>query len=119
MQDDFAARCRQELRRWINGGKISPDMMDEIRTRTLLEIADFARTVFPHISDEIIWQNERDIREHMESAQRCASCRWMPDQCPTAGNRVEIALQPDGRTITSLVFCSKRQIIGSERRKAG
>jgi hypothetical protein len=112
MFDDFTDRCRQELRKWVDGGKISPELMDEIRMRTLVELADFARMYLPAISDELIWRNESDFRELKESVNQCGRCKWMPSMCPSSGITLTIKLLPSGLTVLTTQACAKKSIMG-------
>lgn len=112
---DFVDRCREELRRWAASGQrtqIDPDLIEEIDTKTLIELADFTRNIFPQITDELIIQNARDIRWAKESAEFCKVCRWMPGNCARNGEQMVLEMQPDGWINLNTVRCSRSQIMG-------
>jgi hypothetical protein len=120
--NDFIHRCIQERRRWLDsGGKsaINPELMDEIKMRTLIELADFARSKFPNLSDDLIWENARDIRQAKESAEKCDKCRIRPEECSTGGYRFELVIQ--GGAVNAVNSrCSVRDLAwGDGKRKAG
>ena len=81
---------------------------------------EFARTVFPNISDDIVRRNFCEISAVLSESEMCRMCLVLPTDCLSKGYVQRMSLTPGGVIETTVIRCRKRQPgYGEPEGKAG
>lgn len=72
----------------------------------ITELANYARTTFPNLTDEFIRENYCEIVTAKNYEDMCFNCRIDPSQCLTGGFGAKLMVE-DGRVKVEMVKCRK------------
>jgi hypothetical protein len=101
---------KEMLRRLYDGSAKAADFGVDRAPET-----DFARRLFPAITDELIQKNWLELKYARERLAACSGC-FSVRQCPTNGLMPVLTLRPDGWMMRKMVGCGLTGEPKSERR---
>lgn len=85
------------------------EMPEKLRAEIVADVRDYARSLFPEASDELIRRNHLELRFAMERIDMCKRCLWLPKDCTQGGYVPVVRLQKDGWMHTTMAPCQKRR----------
>jgi len=70
-------------------------------------LMEYAKSIFPGISDELVLKNYPEFAQGLQSLEACLYCRMDKSQCVTAGYSIKHVLTPDGWIKNEYARCKK------------
>jgi len=71
------------------------------------ELAEYARSIFPEITDELVLKNYPELSSGQQSLHTCLACTVDKSRCITQGYRIKHVLRPDGYVSNNMSRCQK------------
>jgi len=72
------------------------------------EIRKYAKSMFPDISDDLIYRNYNELLWCKEREELCSRCLWTPEQCDLQGNYPYLTINKNGSMTEHVTPCKKR-----------
>jgi len=76
------------------------DLADELR--------QYAKSLFPDISDELIYRNYNELAWCMEWEKKCNMCLWTPADCDLHGHQPYLKINKNGSMTEYVKPCKKK-----------
>ena len=78
------------------------------KAELVCEIRKYAKSLFPEISDEMIYRNYNELSWCQEWEKKCNMCVWTPKDCDLQGRYPSLSINKNGSMTEVMIPCKRR-----------